>query len=93
MLTFLKTLFQRLVSTDWKTAGVELAAIIAAIAKLVSDIRSKDFMGFITDVSDPNGLLANFALIGITLRLTSSSNTKAIANPDLPQITGDAPKP
>ena len=83
---FLKILFKRLNSTDWKTAGAELTVMLGSITVLIADIKSKDFGAVIQDV--PAFWTPALILIGV-FRSIISSNDKAIKNPALPQIQGE----
>ena len=87
---FFIVLYQRLISTDWKTAGGELTLALTAFGAVYADIKAKNFGQVLTDFPAfwvPIGILA------ADFRMIVSSNTKAIANPALPKIVGDGSQP
>ena len=85
MLQFFKILFERLNSTDWKTAGAELSVALAMITAICVDVKNKDFGSLLNDVPQ---FWTPVALLIATFRSIISSNDKAIKNPVLPEIKG-----
>jgi hypothetical protein len=85
MTQFFGILFQRLLSTDWKTAGAEIGVALTMVTAITLDVKNKDFGSLLNDIP---AFWTPVALLIVTFRQIISSNDKAIKNPALPQIEG-----
>ncbi len=77
----LLVLGKRLATVDWPKASGEATLIIALVIKIIADARSKNLIQFLTDLESLPG---DLAMLGLILRLTTSGNAEAIANPSIP---------